>query len=101
MPRSKEGDRKGPRKTLKKYFIPHPDNDHKPKLLQVRSVVFVLIIALAVEGFFWLSTTQLITRSRLFGVIVVNALIDGTNQSRTANSESALHVSPLLTAAAQ
>ena len=86
---------------LKRYFIPHDENNHKPQILQVRSVVFVLIVALAVEGFFWVSTTQLITRSRLFGVIVVNALIDGTNQNRTANNESALRVSPLLTAAAQ
>lgn len=89
------------RKTLKKYFIPHEENDHKPHILRAKSVAFVLVVALAVEGMLWFGTAEVTPRSQLFGIIVANALIDETNQNRVANAEPALTVSPLLTAAAQ
>lgn len=90
-----------PGKTLKKYFIPHEENDHKPHILRARSVAFALAIALVVEGTLWFGATQLAPRSSLFGIIVANTLVDETNQSRVANGDGALTVSPLLTAAAQ
>lgn len=86
---------------FKKYFIPHEGNGHQPHLLRPRSVVFVLVIALAIELLFWIGATELAPRSRLFGVILVNALVDGTNANRLANAIPSLHVSPLLQAAAQ
>jgi hypothetical protein len=43
----------------------------------------------------------IIPRSKLFGIILVNALVDEANQNRTANNIAGLHVDPLLTAAAQ
>ena len=89
------------RKALKKYFIPHEENDHKPHILRARSVVFVLVIALAVEGVLWFGETQLAPHSELFGIIVSNALVDETNQNRVTNGDSALAVSPLLMTAAQ
>lgn len=89
------------RKVLKKYFIPHLENDHKPHILRARTVAFVLLIALLAEGALLFGTSQLAPRSGLFGIIVANTLIDETNQNRLANDESALVVSPLLTTAAQ
>lgn len=89
------------RRVLKKYFIPHEENNHKPHILRARSVIFVLIIALVAEGLLWFGTTELAPHSELFGVIVVNALVDETNQSRVANGDATLAVSPLLMAAAQ
>lgn len=89
------------RRTLKKYFVPHEENDHRPHILRARSVTFVLVVALAVEGMLWFGALQLAPRSRLFGIIVANALVDETNQSRVANGDAALAVSPILTVAAQ
>ncbi len=89
------------RKTLKKYFVPHEENDHKPQILRARSVVFVLVVALAIEGALWFGSTQLAPNSRLFGIIVANALVDETNQSRTAKDLPALVESPLLDVAAR
>ena len=89
------------RKTLKKYFIPHEENDHKPHILRAQSVAFVLLVAFAMELFFWFGVRQLEPNSQLFGIIVTNSLIDGTNQSRTANNLAPLQVSPLLQTAAQ
>jgi Cysteine-rich secretory protein family len=89
------------RKTLRKYFVPHDENDHKPQILRPRSVAFVLVIALAIEGAFWFGSTQLVTNSRLYGIILANALVDETNQSRVANDVPPLTENPLLDEAAK
>jgi hypothetical protein len=89
------------RKTLRKYFVPHEGNDHKPQILRPRSVVFVLVIALAIEGAFWFGATQLEPNSHLYGIILANALVDETNQNRVANNVPPLTESPMLDEAAQ
>lgn len=89
------------RKTLKKYFVPHEENDHKPQLLRPQTVAFVLIIAIAMESILLFGTSYLAPHSRLFGIVVANTLVDETNQNRVANAEQALTVSPLLQVAAQ
>jgi hypothetical protein len=89
------------RKTLKKYFIPHEENNHKPHILRFRAVAFVLVVAVAFEAIFWFGAPYLASRSRLFGVVLVNSLIDGTNQNRITAGEQPLVVNPLLMAAAQ
>jgi len=86
---------------LKKYLIPHEGNDHQPHLLRPQSVIFVCMLALIVESIFLFGSSYIIPRSKLFGVILVNALINGTNQARTTDGLSSLHESPLLDAAAQ
>src|SRR5579862_3348676 len=78
------------RKALKKYFIPHKQNDHRPQILRVQSVVFVLVIAVAIESFFVFGTAYLAPRSHLFGAIFASTLVDGTNASRVANGMPAL-----------
>jgi hypothetical protein len=88
-------------KTLKKYLIPHKGNDHRPHLLRPRVVAFVMVVALVVEVAFLFSASSLIPRSKLFGIIAVNALIDGTNAARAADGLSGLRENPLLDAAAQ
>ena len=89
------------RKTFKKYFVPHEENEHKPHLLRPRTVAFVLLVALVVESFLVLGTSYLAPNSRLFGIVVANALVDETNQSRSSNAVSQLNVDPLLVAAAR
>src|SRR5689334_21385330 len=89
------------RKAFKKYFIPHEENDHPPHILRWRAVVFIRAVMLVGEGAFVLGTQYFIPRSKLFGVIFVNALVDGTNKSRAANGLDALHENPILDQAAQ
>jgi uncharacterized protein YkwD len=89
------------RKTLKKYFIPHEENDHKPHILRWQAVAFVIVIAIGVESALLYGSSSLAPNSELFGIIVANALIDQTNQNRIANGDVALTISPLLEAAAQ
>lgn len=89
------------REVAKDYFIPHAENDYKPHILRARTVAFVVVVALVAESAFVFGAKYLLPQSKLFGIIEVNALIDETNQNRTANGLSALEVSPLLTEAAQ
>jgi uncharacterized protein YkwD len=89
------------KQALKKYFIPHQENDHKPHILRPRTIAFVFIVAIVAESTFVLSTKYILPQSKLFGIVEVNALVDGTNQNRVANNLPDLQVSPLLMAAAQ
>lgn len=86
---------------FRKYFIPHTANGHKPHILRVRTIVFVMVIALVVESAFLYGSATLAPRSRLFGIIFTNTLVDETNQNRTTNGLQPLTVDPLLQAAAQ
>jgi len=86
---------------FKDFFIPHQDNDHQPHLLRPRTVWFVLMVVLVAQAVLLIGSTYVAPRSRLFGEILVNALVDETNQNRTVNNEPALRVSPVLQAAAQ
>ncbi len=88
-------------KKLKKYFIPHDRNDHRPHILRPQVVAFVCLIAIVVEGVFLLGSSLVIPRVKLFGLIIANALVDGTNQARAAADLPTLRESGLLDAAAQ
>ncbi len=89
------------KQALKKYFIPHEENDHKPHILRPRTIAFVFIVAIVAESTFVIGTKYILPQSKLFGIVEVNALVDGTNQNRVANNLPDLQVSPLLMAAAQ
>ena len=86
---------------FKKYLIPHPENDHQPHILRWHTVVFICGLMVIAEIIFIIGPSYLISRSKLFGVIVVNALVDETNQNRIADHLQTLGISPLLQAAAQ
>ena len=89
------------KKRLKKYLIPHRENDYKPHLLRPKFVALVCLVVVVAESAFLLGTHYLVPRSKLFGVIVSNALVDETNENRTTNNLPALHENSLLDAAAQ
>lgn len=86
---------------LKRYFFPHPENDYKPHALRREIIAFVCVVALAGELVFLSGVSYLAPYSRLFGIILTNALVDETNQNRIADNLSPLLVNPLLQAAAR
>ncbi len=87
--------------TLKKYLIPHEGNDHRPHILRPQAIVFVCLIAIVIEATFLFGSSYVIPRSRLFGTILVNALVDGTNEARLSSTLPALKENALLDLAAQ
>lgn len=88
-------------KRLKRYLIPSDLNDNRPQLLRPTTVAFVCLVAIVVQAAFLFGSSYIAPRSRLFGLIVANALVDETNQARVSNGIAPLHESPLLDAAAQ
>ena len=86
---------------LKKYFIPHEGNEHRPHILRRKVIAFVCLVALVGELAFILGTSFVVPRSSLFGMILVSTLTDETNSERSANDLSALQVNSLLQVAAQ
>jgi len=92
---------KKPTKVVKDYFIPHPENDYKPYILRVRTVAFVVLVAIVAESAFVFGAKYVLPRSKYFGIIQANVLVDESNQSRVTNGLPDLEVSPLLQQAAQ
>jgi len=86
---------------LKKYFIPHQDNDHKPHLLRWETVLFICSLVLLAEGIFLVGLQWVAPYSQLFGSIIASTLVTATDTTRVANGVAALAVNQTLEAAAQ
>lgn len=85
---------------LKKYFIPHEDNDHRPHMLRSEAVLFVAIILAGIEAIFLMQAFLILPRSNFFALIVPNVLVDEANANRESYNFSPLKTNPFLEAAA-
>jgi len=87
---------------LKKHFIPHRGNDHKPHFLRGKNTRNILLTILFIEAFiFLLPTLTHINKSGGMAAVLPSILSDLTNEERTANKEATLTVNPILDKAAQ
>lgn len=89
------------KKFLKKYFIPHPENDHKPHFLRLETVLGILIGVLSVEALFLATIFIVFPRSSFFASLIPDVLVDLTNQNRSTEHIAELSVNPVLVKAAQ
>jgi hypothetical protein len=85
---------------IKKYFIPHERNDHRPHLLRTESAVFVLLMILIIEVSFMVQPI-FFQKTGLFASILQNVLVSETNSSRQSENLSLLKENSLLDAAAK
>lgn len=88
-------------KHLKKYFIPHEENDHKPHILRHRASFVILVAVLLVEGAFLLAVSFVLPKTDYYAAILSSALIEMANADRTENRNSMLKENALLAAAAE
>ncbi len=87
------------KKTAKKYFIPHEENEYKPHFFREKSVV---ALALIIAFLFVFSLFQgVLIRQGNLASVVSSVLVDLTNGNRQADNVSSLTVNPLLVEAAQ
>ncbi len=88
------------RHTLKKYFIPHRENDYKPHVLREFGV---LMLASAILSILFVSYVQLsvLTEVDLFAAVVPSILIDLANGDRQDATLRLLTPNAVLQAAAQ
>lgn len=89
------------KRLLKKYFIPHQENDHKPHFLRLETVLGVLIAVLSIEALFLATIFFVFPNSSFFASLIPDVLIDLTNQNRNVENIPQLSLNPLLTQAAQ
>lgn len=86
---------------LKKYFIPHEGNDHKPHILRWTTIRVALLVLVVLEGVFLAQVGFVANHSSSVAAIVESVLGAETNQNRIANSLQPLSLNPLLQEAAQ
>jgi len=86
---------------LKRYFIPHEQNDHKPYFLRTKAFVVFLVLIIAVETLFLGQIMLIVPFTDLFAVIVPGVLVDLANGSRAAESVPPLQTNTLLEEAAK
>src|SRR3989344_4628339 len=86
---------------LKKYFIPHEHNDHKPHFLRSETTVIVIGFVLFVEVAFLLEILVLFPNTNFFASILPAVLVDETNSGRMGNALEELKINPLLQEAAR
>lgn len=84
---------------FKKYFIPHPENDHQPHILRVEAVLIMLAAVFAMEVLF-LAHVLVLGKSGMLAAIIANVLVDETNNARLTEGVPALTIDSLLVRAA-
>ncbi|MEK7616412.1 MAG: CAP domain-containing protein [Patescibacteria group bacterium] len=85
---------------LKDHFIPHEGNDHHPHMLRTEAIVFLLAVAITVEGTFLVSTFVIKPGQGLFSLILPNVLVQSANASRTNENLPILVTNSILEQAA-
>lgn len=61
---------------LKKYFIPHEDNDNRPHILRRETIVFIGLVALGIEALFLLNYSGILPTSKLTALVLPDVLVD-------------------------
>src|SRR3989344_8848796 len=86
---------------LKKYFIPHEDNDHKPHFLRGRSLIVLALLAVLIQVAVLVYSFAIFPSARYLGLVLSNVLVDDVNSERVSQELQPLAVSPALQKAAQ
>ena len=89
---------------LKKHFIPHQGNNHRPHALRTKNVISVVILLLLLEVFaFLIPALTYVKRAGTGNIAAVLPAVLSllTNEQREAQKLSMLNTSPLLTKAAE
>jgi len=86
---------------LKKYFIPHEGNDHKPHMLRTEKALIVLSVVLLIETLFLAQVFLIGKNTSFLAAVISNVIVDKTNAERIDVNLSSLTTSDILELAAQ
>lgn len=87
---------------LKKHFIPHSGNDHRPYFLRKENLKNIVIVILFLEIFtFLIPTLTHINRNGGMAAVLPAILATLTNEERQANNLQTLTTNPVLVKAAE
>lgn len=88
-------------KWLKKYFVPHEGNQHKPHILRWEAALVFLGLIVFLEIVFLVQILVIFPKTGFFANILPNVLVDLTNLNRASNNFTPLKINPLLERAAE
>lgn len=83
------------------YFIPYEDNDHRPKILRLKSLSFIALILIFFKLAFFSYIFLIYTQEAKMSVETINRLLALTNEERVANNLEPLSLNSVLSRAAQ
>ena len=87
---------------LKKHFIPHQGNDHRPHILRNCNIKNILILVILLEIFtFLIPTFTYINRTGGMAAVISAVLANLTNEERQAQNLQTLTINPILNKAAE
>ncbi len=88
-------------KLLKRYFIPHEDNDYKPHILQKSAALGILFLIMTTFTAVNIQSLVLVSSDWYASAVLPAVLIDLTNSNRENESLGKLERSPVLDEAAR
>ncbi|MDP2788463.1 MAG: CAP domain-containing protein [bacterium] len=88
-------------KWLKKYFVPHTENDFKPHFLRHESFLFLLLLIIIIETGFLVQVFVVFDKTKFLAAVLPGALESITNEERAQNNSAPLTTNKLLQKAAQ
>lgn len=86
---------------LKKYFIPHDQNNYKPHFLRHESAIVVFLFVVIVELAFLIQVFIVFDKTNFLASVLPGVLTALTNEERTQNDASPLVQNELLVKAAE
>ncbi len=87
---------------LKKHFIPHEGNEHRPHLLRSYNIRNIIVVVILLEVFtFLIPTFNYINRTGGMATVISAVLANLTNEERQAQNLQILTVNPVLNKAAE
>lgn len=86
---------------LRKIFVPHHTNDHKPHILRDASIAVVLALILISEIYFLSQSFFFIPKGKFLANVLASAVVDLTNSKRGSDALGELQQNALLQQAAQ
>ncbi|HEV7701840.1 MAG TPA: CAP domain-containing protein [Candidatus Paceibacterota bacterium] len=86
---------------LKKYFIPHYENNYKPHFLRRRATVLVFLVVILVQLTFLVQVFVVFDKTTFLASVLPGVLTTLTNEERAENDAPPLKINDLLSRAAQ
>ena len=86
---------------LKKYFIPHEGNDHKPHFLRHQSMTLVFLLVIVVELGFLAQVFIIFDKTKFLAAVLPGVLTTLTNEERAENNVLPVTENELLKKAAE
>ena len=86
---------------LKKYFIPHGENNYKPHFLRHESMLLVFFVVIIIELGFLVQVFIIFDKTNFLAAVLPGVLTTLTNEERAQNNVGPLVQNDLLTQAAQ